>query len=228
MPVETAEYINQLNVAYPAGGDQRSFGDDHIKLIKGALKRSFPNIGGAVTKTHTQLNNTPHDKSSLIQMVGQKLVTSEGFNGADTPAHEIALGYHSQSGRLRAKVDTNVFTPALAYLSDLTNATMPDADTISLGNKIVIKRYLFKFFGAGDFSVTFTPELAEIPFFVYVDTFVGYDGWQYFSQFQGSEWSVGGTLFLRNRSKTGLDLTQSQSNAVGNARGFALVIGKLP
>ena len=32
--------------------------DDHIRLIKSTVKATFPNITGAVTKTHTQLNNT--------------------------------------------------------------------------------------------------------------------------------------------------------------------------
>ena len=56
MGLETATYINGLVVTNPASGDVVSQGDDHIRLIKSALKNTFPNITGAVTATHTELN----------------------------------------------------------------------------------------------------------------------------------------------------------------------------
>ena len=56
MTVEAATYISDLNASYPAAGDSRVEGDDHIRLVKAAIKASFPSISGAVTLTHTQLN----------------------------------------------------------------------------------------------------------------------------------------------------------------------------
>ena len=57
MAVETAPYINSLNVAWPDGAvDPKSDGDNHLRLIKNAIKNTFPNITGAVTPTQTNLN----------------------------------------------------------------------------------------------------------------------------------------------------------------------------
>ncbi len=56
MTVESATYINTLDATYPAGTDAKSEGDDHLRLIKSAVKATFPNVSGAVTPTHTELN----------------------------------------------------------------------------------------------------------------------------------------------------------------------------
>lgn len=58
MGLEAATFINQLNAAWPIGAsDPKAQGDDHLRLIKSTLQATFPNIAGAVTATHTQLNN---------------------------------------------------------------------------------------------------------------------------------------------------------------------------
>lgn len=56
MALESATYINQLRDDAPSGLDPKSQGDDHLRLIKGALKRTFPNVTGAVNVTQAQLN----------------------------------------------------------------------------------------------------------------------------------------------------------------------------
>lgn len=57
MPLETASYINQLDSANPLGSDPIAAGDDHIRLIKAAVKATFPNITGPVTVTQADLNS---------------------------------------------------------------------------------------------------------------------------------------------------------------------------
>ena len=57
MGLETATYISDLNTANPVGAsDNASTLDDHIRLIKSTVKTTFPNVTGAVTATHTELN----------------------------------------------------------------------------------------------------------------------------------------------------------------------------
>lgn len=56
MPLETGTYISDLNVSNPAGTDTLDKADDHLRLIKSTVKSTFPNITGAVTPTHTDLN----------------------------------------------------------------------------------------------------------------------------------------------------------------------------
>jgi hypothetical protein len=58
MALETGTFISDLVATNPTGSDALAFADDHLRLIKSTVKATFPNISGAVTKTHTQLNNT--------------------------------------------------------------------------------------------------------------------------------------------------------------------------
>lgn len=56
MGLETGTYINSLNSAWPLGGDQSYTADDHSRFIKATIVASFPNISGAMTATHAELN----------------------------------------------------------------------------------------------------------------------------------------------------------------------------
>lgn len=57
MGLETGSYISALVATNPVGAtDPKSQGDDHLRFIKAKLLETFPNITGAVTATHTELN----------------------------------------------------------------------------------------------------------------------------------------------------------------------------
>lgn len=56
MALESATYINDLNAANPAATDGLAQADDHFRLIKGAVKATFPNVSGAITATHGALD----------------------------------------------------------------------------------------------------------------------------------------------------------------------------
>lgn len=42
MTVENADYVHQLDPTYPLDSDYRHEGDNHIRMIKQALKNTFP------------------------------------------------------------------------------------------------------------------------------------------------------------------------------------------
>jgi hypothetical protein len=50
--------LSGLNALWPTSTDPASLGDDHIRLIKDAVKKTFTGITGVVTATHTDLNKT--------------------------------------------------------------------------------------------------------------------------------------------------------------------------
>jgi hypothetical protein len=56
MALESTTYIDGLVATNPTGTDARSQGDDHIRLVKSAIRTTFPNVAGAMTATHTELN----------------------------------------------------------------------------------------------------------------------------------------------------------------------------
>lgn len=63
MSLETASFIHQLNPANPASADRLQQGDDHIRMVKAALRATFPNLTGAMTLDQTFLNGL---SSSMI------------------------------------------------------------------------------------------------------------------------------------------------------------------
>lgn len=56
MALETGTYISDLTITNPTSTDPKSQGDDHLRLLKSTVKATFPNVTGAVTATHTELN----------------------------------------------------------------------------------------------------------------------------------------------------------------------------
>lgn len=57
MGLETGSFISALVSTNPVGAtDPKSQGDDHIRFIKAKILETFPNVTGAVTATHAELN----------------------------------------------------------------------------------------------------------------------------------------------------------------------------
>ena len=118
MALETGTYISDLVATNPTSTDPKSEGDNHLRLIKSFVKATFPNVTGAVTKTHTQLNNTL-DKTGdtmtgpLAQAAGTAALPSYTFSG-DTntgiysPGADILAWSTAGSERLRIDTSGNV------------------------------------------------------------------------------------------------------------------------
>jgi len=74
MGLETGTTISQLDATWPLGGDQKSQGDNHLRLIKSLLKTQFPGSGGLgfnvpITATESDLNALPQlllDRAAFI------------------------------------------------------------------------------------------------------------------------------------------------------------------
>lgn len=79
MAIETASYINDLNVANPPGSDPVSQADDHIRLVKNVLKSTFPNITGPVTATQAQLNGSLIPTGCIIMWSGATSAIPSGW-----------------------------------------------------------------------------------------------------------------------------------------------------
>jgi hypothetical protein len=87
MGLEAATHINQLVSTNPIGAaDPKSQGDDHLRLIKGALVTDFPNIGAPVTGTPAQLNalTTTANLTPLLNALDPFTLGQAKFKTADT------------------------------------------------------------------------------------------------------------------------------------------------
>lgn len=66
MGLETATYINGLNISNPTSNDNVGDGDNHLRLLKTVLRQTFAandgnGLTGAITATHTQINTAATD-----------------------------------------------------------------------------------------------------------------------------------------------------------------------
>lgn len=87
MALETATYITSLVISNPDGGDQRSTADDHIRLIKAVLKRTFPNMDGPISLSSAQAMYLG-DLSASVQLQLNQL-----RDGTATAANAINARY---------------------------------------------------------------------------------------------------------------------------------------
>jgi len=56
MALESTTYIDGLVATNPTSSDNVGDGDNHIRLVKSTLLATLPNVAGAITGTHTELN----------------------------------------------------------------------------------------------------------------------------------------------------------------------------
>jgi hypothetical protein len=128
MALETGTFISDLNTANPTGSDALAFADDHLRLIKTTIKNTFPSVTGAVTKTHTQLNNA-------LDKTGDTMTGLLTLSGAPTSdLHAATKAYvDTVNTAVTAKADKTTTVTAGAGLSgggDLSaNRTLAIADT---------------------------------------------------------------------------------------------------
>jgi hypothetical protein len=115
VPIETAPFINGLNASNPAASDGMNGADDHMRLTKAAILATFPNISGAVTASHTQLN------SILSQLLGTTIYNAPlGTVGAPGYAFagDLDTGWYSPAANRAALSLGGV--DALNFASDKT------------------------------------------------------------------------------------------------------------
>lgn len=142
MALETATYISQLNTANPLGSDPIASGDDHIRLIKSAIKNTFPNVNGAVTVTDEDLNTIPDlatttyvdeeiaaiagsisQTGRIVQIVNSVTATGvESFSDSYVPTgHTAIITPQSAANQILVIVSTG-FAQTNAYAGNASNA----------------------------------------------------------------------------------------------------------
>lgn len=108
MALETGTYISDLVTTNPVGGtDPKSQGDDHIRLIKSTLQTTFPNVSGAMTSTHTELNNL------------------DGYTGNTADLNVLA-----------GTAALGVSPTEVGYLNGVTSAIQTQLDTLAISGSI--------------------------------------------------------------------------------------------
>lgn len=135
MALESATYISDLVSANPPGSDTLAQADDHIRLIKGVLKSTFPNINAPITTTPLQLNTYLVPPGAILMWSGATNSIPSGWALCDGGTYSKADG----SG--------NVTTPNLrdrflvgagsVYLVGATGGALSNTPTITMSNASV-------------------------------------------------------------------------------------------
>lgn len=109
MGLETATYIDGLVVTNPTATDPKSQGDDHLRLVKSTIKNTFPNVSGAVTPTHTELNFVDGVTSAIQGQIDSKgAITGQTWTGTHDFPSTVSFG--------------NVSSVEVSYLDGVTSA----------------------------------------------------------------------------------------------------------
>lgn len=92
MTVETALYPPQLNTSLPQASDMVSEGDDHIRLTKTVIKTTFPNVAGAVSASHTEINYLAGVTSGVQSQINSKgAIAGQTWTGTHSFAGTVSV-----------------------------------------------------------------------------------------------------------------------------------------
>jgi hypothetical protein len=83
MTIEAATYVSQFDITLPADPDPIGEGNGHIRLIKAALKATFPNVTAPITVTQDDLATVPGTRDRVTALEASVLTKTgnQSLNG---------------------------------------------------------------------------------------------------------------------------------------------------
>lgn len=140
MGLETGTYISDLVATNPTASDPKAQGDDHIRLLKSTVKVTFPNVSGAVTPTHVELNYVDGVTSAIQTQLDGKLPLTGGtisgnlavtgtlgvtgaFSGTTGAFSGAVTGVTATAGDSSTKFATTAYVQSTAFSSALPSQT---------------------------------------------------------------------------------------------------------
>lgn len=125
MALETASYVANLVTSNPDGNDQRSTADDHLRLIKAVLRRTFPNLDGAVSLSAAQIMYS-NDLSASVQLQLNQL-----RDGSAT-ANNALVARYANSASLALYANSASYATFCASANSASYAVLAGTATLAL------------------------------------------------------------------------------------------------
>lgn len=148
MGLETATYISGLNASNPVSSDQGLQGDDHIRLIKSTLLATFPNVTGAVTPTHTELNYVDGVTSDIQTQINnlvnipRSTTTTTLIVGDRGKCVAVSAGITVPNSTFSAGDSVSIYNDSAASITvtQASGLTLRLAGTTTTGNRTLAAR----------------------------------------------------------------------------------------
>lgn len=160
MALENPTFISDLVATNPEPTDKRRDGDDHIRNIKKAIKATFPNVAGALTPSHTELNYLDGVTNNVQDQLDSKL---EAGNLPDLAPYALRDSVNSwgavQSqgivslGNVQGVVTLDLTTGTTFILDLIGNITSLNISGAQAGQEITLK---VRQAGSGNYTITFS------------------------------------------------------------------------
>lgn len=127
MTIEAAPYVSSLNANYPAIGDPKSEGDDHLRLLKSSIVASFPNISGPVTLTHAEINASITASIAAAAAAGATVWTAKAYTAGQCVYSPTNFQTYRAKAAFTSAVDPAIDESAIAPAwARLTGSSTPD------------------------------------------------------------------------------------------------------
>lgn len=131
MALETSTYIDGLVVTNPTGTDSRSTSDDHHRLIKAAVKRTWPNIAGEVSASHGEMNHLVGVSAGIQTQINSKLALSAtsvfaqsaGYAASATNATSAVFATSATAATSAVRANSAVYANSASYALSARGAT---------------------------------------------------------------------------------------------------------
>lgn len=132
MAIESATYVTQLVSTNPAGGDNISSADDHLRLIKAALVNTFTDLRGQVSASAAEIN--------FLRGCSANLQTQINALAAFQLALSATLNTQIQTLSSTLATDINTLKPSkkvLLIVADVTLSSTTAYNTITWTREIL-------------------------------------------------------------------------------------------
>lgn len=136
MALESASYISDLVSANPAGSDTLAQADDHIRLIKGVLKTTFPNIDSAITSSPLKLNTYLVPQGAILMWSGSVGTIPSGWALCNGSSYSLADG--SGSVTVPDLRDKFIVGAGTTYAVSATGGAVSNTPSITMTNAAVV------------------------------------------------------------------------------------------
>ena len=135
MALESATYINDLNAANPAATDGLAQADDHFRLIKGAVKATFPNVTGAISATHGAIDAASTFAASITASAAEINVLSGISAGLTSTELSVLDGVTATTSQINASslIGTLPVVGTLAEGSVVVGSSSSVASAVAIG-----------------------------------------------------------------------------------------------